>query len=363
MKKVLVIEDESAVLENILEIIEEFDYEVFGASNGIEGLKQAKENLPDLIICDIMMPELDGFGVITELQKDQQTAAIPFIFLTAKADREDLRQGMNLGADDYLTKPFTPEQLFKAIETRIKKQEKFKEKGEEKLDELRINLASTLPHEFRTPLNGILASSQFLKEYFDTLEKEEISQLHENIHSSAQRLHRLILNYLFYADLELLKHEIIKRRSDPNVITFSPTKSIHSYANKLAEVEKRSDDISYETEFNPDIRIVQEHFMKICEELIDNAIKFSNSGSKIYIKTESKNNMFKLSVKDFGRGMTVEQISGIGAYVQYNRKIYEQQGSGLGLIIVKRLAELYGGSFEISSKLNEFTKISVSIPM
>ncbi|MBA2748061.1 MAG: response regulator, partial [Tatlockia sp.] len=123
MKKVLVIEDESAVRANILELLEAEDFEAVGAENGFIGAMWAQENLPDLIICDVMMPEVDGYEVLSALRQVPETAAIPFIFLTAMVDKADIRQGMDLGADDYLTKPFTRAELLGAMASRLNKQE------------------------------------------------------------------------------------------------------------------------------------------------------------------------------------------------------------------------------------------------
>lgn len=122
MKKILVIEDEPSVRANILEILELEDYNGIGAENGLIGVLWALEHIPDLIICDVMMPELDGYGVLSTLRGEPQTATIPFIFLTAKADKTDFRQGMELGADDYLTKPFTNNELLSSIAARLEKQ-------------------------------------------------------------------------------------------------------------------------------------------------------------------------------------------------------------------------------------------------
>ena len=128
-KTILLIEDNQEVRENTAEILELSDYHVITAENGKVGVELARRELPDLIICDVMMPELDGFGVLHVLSKNITTASIPFIFLTAKAEREDLRKGMNLGADDYLTKPFDDVQLLDAIEIRLKKSEHRKNPG------------------------------------------------------------------------------------------------------------------------------------------------------------------------------------------------------------------------------------------
>lgn len=126
MKNILLIEDNLEVRENTAEILELAGYNVLTAPNGKSGVELAQKELPDLVICDIMMPELDGYGVLHILNKNPNTSGIPFIFLTAKAERSDFRKGMNLGADDYLTKPFDESELLDAVETRLKKNNLFK---------------------------------------------------------------------------------------------------------------------------------------------------------------------------------------------------------------------------------------------
>lgn len=121
MKKILLIEDNPNVRENTSEILALANYNIITAVNGKIGVDLAQKEKPDLIICDIMMPELDGYGVLHILSKQEETASIPFIFLTAKTEKSDFRKGMNLGADDYLTKPFDDTELLNAIETRLRK--------------------------------------------------------------------------------------------------------------------------------------------------------------------------------------------------------------------------------------------------
>ncbi|MFO1488825.1 MAG: response regulator transcription factor [Verrucomicrobiota bacterium] len=121
MKKILVIEDEPEMRRNLLTILKLEKFQPFGAENGRAGLAAVKSNKPDLILCDVMMPELDGLGVLDALRHDENTASIPFIFLTAKGEKEDLRSGMNLGADDYLTKPVARVDLLDAINARLRR--------------------------------------------------------------------------------------------------------------------------------------------------------------------------------------------------------------------------------------------------
>ena len=125
-KKILLIEDNLEMRENTAEIMELANYDVITAVDGKDGVAKAKENLPDLIICDIMMPEMDGYGVLYILSKDPKTCAIPFVFLTAKAEKSEFRKGMNLGADDYVTKPFQEMELLSVIESRLERSNLFK---------------------------------------------------------------------------------------------------------------------------------------------------------------------------------------------------------------------------------------------
>jgi DNA-binding response OmpR family regulator len=124
MKKILVIEDEPEMRRNITTLLRYYDYEPVAAANGSEGVEVARREQPDLILCDVTMPELDGYGVLQALQSDASLARTPFIFLTAKGEKNDLRNGMDLGADDYLTKPVANAELVRAIEARLRRAER-----------------------------------------------------------------------------------------------------------------------------------------------------------------------------------------------------------------------------------------------
>jgi len=180
MQKILVIEDEEPVRDNILELLTAEGFKVVSAKNGSSGVKLAQQQQPDLILCDIMMPELDGYGVLDSLRQDPATATIPFIFLTAKTDKTDLRQGMELGADDYLTKPFTADELLNAIATRLEKQaaiakqylaeqqraDGLKRKTEElqRTLDLKEDILKRLSQELRDPLSNINMAIRMLQQ-------------------------------------------------------------------------------------------------------------------------------------------------------------------------------------------------------
>ncbi len=171
MTKILVIEDDHQVRDNIQDILELENFETLTAENGYLGLKKAQETRPDLIICDIMMAELDGYGVLKALRKDKKTKLIPLIFLTAKADKNDFRQGMELGADDYITKPFTPLELLRAINTRLNKQEAINENYIKRIENLEIELQKTSYYHNLTELPNRL----FLEKKLEELNQKKLA--------------------------------------------------------------------------------------------------------------------------------------------------------------------------------------------
>lgn len=158
MKKVLIIEDNKDILENTAEILELSSYDVYTADNGKEGIEQAMRVKPDLIICDIMMPELDGYGVLHLVQKSPELQGTPFIFLTSKTDRDDMRKGMSLGADDYISKPFNPTELLAAIDGRLRQVEIVREKMKKALEG---GLRTTKPVSSEKALHDLVEGRQF----------------------------------------------------------------------------------------------------------------------------------------------------------------------------------------------------------
>lgn len=360
MKKILVIEDEKAVLDNICELLESEDYKVFTAENGQIGVEVAKNILPDLIISDIMMPKLDGYGVIQELSSYPPTSSIPFIFLTARADKSDLRLGMELGADDFLVKPFMPDELYRAISSRLRKKTNLDAINENKIKELSLSLAATIPHELRTPLNGILGSAQLLAEYYDTLDTESVADLHQTIYISAQRLEKLIYKYLTFVDTELILR-------NPEKLEFARNKKIESISHLLEDIIvnhklKTKREFIYRLD-NADVCIYEEHFSIILNELIDNACKFSTNDKPIEINTWIEDPLYCIEVKDYGVGFTQDQLKSRSMLKQFDRDKMEQQGLGLGLSLVERLINIYKGQLDIESQKDAYTKITLKIPI
>jgi len=363
MPKILVIEDADPLRNDIMEMLSYEKFDVKGAENGVVGVQVAREYLPDLIICDIMMPEMDGYGVLNELRKKEATLAIPFIFLTAKTDRIDVRRGMGLGADDYLTKPFVAEELLGTIQARLEQRDKLAGMVEQRMSELSNNIITALPHELRTPLNTIIGFSDMLISEAQRIKPDQITDWAKHINLSAQRLYRLVENYLMYVKLEVTvrnDHEVKALRAK---VLDHPEPIIQFHAIHKAQQHEREEDLILKTNGDAKVAITDHDLGKIIEELIDNGLKFSEKGEAATVETQVEGDHFVISIRDQGRGMSQDQIDDIGALIQFDRWFYEQQGSGLGLTIVKRLVELYQGEFEIKSNVDQGTTVCVYLRM
>lgn len=362
MKTILVIEDEQAIRESLCDLLEFEGFSVLDAELGKEGVQLAEARLPDLILCDVHMPDMDGYHVLSHLRQSPHARTIPFIFLTAKGARADQRYGMNLGADDYLVKPCTSEEILAAIASRIDRQDTLRHQSQHQLNTLRNNIALSLPHELHTPLNNILLFAEILMSEYESIDRKEILEISEGIHTSATRLHRLIQNFLFYAQLEIAANDPAKRASLCSGQTALPHIVITEVATRLARQAGREADLVLRLE-DAAIRMSDLHLQKVVEELIGNALKFSNVGHQVCVSSTLSLGGFVIRIVDHGRGMTPEQIASLGAYMQFDRRFYEQQGAGLGLIIAKRMLELHDGSLTIESIVGKQTCIKAIVPL
>jgi two-component system, sensor histidine kinase and response regulator len=361
MKKILVIDDEEWLREMIHLALQQRGFQVVEAANGADGIELARKELPDLILCDINMGKVDGYLTLSSLRNEAPTAAIPFILMTGLADNAGMRHGMELGADDYLPKPFTTDGLYAAVDARLKKAQTIRDEAERKLAHLRNNISLMMPHEMRTPLNGILSNAEMLAHSAATLKPGDVAEIGQEIHKSSERLARLIENFLIYAQLELVA-------ADPKNVnalrvgrTEHPQELITDHATAQAAQASRVADLSFELA-DLSLPIANEYLSKITDELLQNAFKFSDAGSPVRVTLGEAFNAVTLSVSDKGRGFTTEQITRIGAYMQFDRKLHEQQGLGLGLTIAKRLVELHGGTFSIVSDQERGTVITARFP-
>mgnify|MGYP002776995831 CR=1 FL=1 len=227
MSSVLVIEDDPEILENIEEILELQSYETLTTSSSLTGLQLAKEALPNLVICDVVMPDLDGYGVLSELRQQAETAAIPFIFLTGRSDRSDVRHGMELGADDYLTKPFTQEELLGAVQSCLTKYDRLSKQYEaqaqeaqsiekqlqtsQELAEMNSVLLQKLSQGLRHPVANITIATYMLKQNLSSKDFERyIAILEEECARSTSLLNEVssLQEYLNPSKINLLRGKL-----------------------------------------------------------------------------------------------------------------------------------------------------------
>lgn len=363
MTKILVIDDQEMLREELLQILNLEGFQVLVAANGQEGLALARTYQPDLILCDVVMPVLDGHGVLQALRADAAIARIPFIFLTAKADKIELRKGMKLGADDYLTKPFSRAELLEAIAAQFRKQEAIEQSLQHKLDSLRSSITLSLPHELHTPLTAIIGMADLLLENHGSFSKPEMEEMLQAIHESAERLYKLTQNFLLYAELELMMADAKRMAELRNEGSYtSAAAAIATIATCKAQQSNREADLRL-TLRDGIVAIPEHRLQKIAAEIIDNAFKFSELGTPVTVTLSVEGQQFLVEIGDRGRGMAAQQIDDIGAYMQFERRLYEQQGSGLGLIIAKRLTELYSGQLTIESVPKRQTIVRVRLPI
>lgn len=363
MAKILVIEDEHSLRRDIIDMLSFEGHEVSGAENGVAGVQEALRLIPDLIICDIMMPELDGYGVLDALRGDEAAAAIPFIFLTARTDKSDLRSGMNRGADDYLTKPFAFKELLRSVNARLRRRRDIERTAERQLDALRDNIILALPHELRTPLTVILGFSDILNIDCETLPPTRIREISDHINTAAHRLYHMVENYLVYAQIELIVADAADLAALLDHRTPSPQTLLEGQAAQRAQFYAREADLKLDVQPAGAVQMLADYFQKAVSEVIDNAFKFSAPGAEVRVSAAARGKRYVIAVRDSGRGMTADEIGQVGAYMQFNRHFYEQQGSGLGLIIARRLAELHAGGLEISSARGAGTTVTLSLPL
>jgi two-component system, sensor histidine kinase and response regulator len=356
MTRILVIDDDPNFLMTLKALLESYNFTVTTASNGAEGIQLAQELTPDIVLSDINMPGMTGFEIFQKLQEAASTRTIPFIFISGRDDMDSFRKGMQLGANDYLTKPFSSEDLLNAINIRLKQHEALENKYASTMTLLRKNISYALPHELRTPLTAILGYGALLKSEYETMEREEIGMFAEEIVKGGNRLYRVIENYLVYIQLELITSNPKEVEAMRRHLVLAD-KVIPKYAEEIIVQHERYEDLLMDLAPNLGLRISDENLGKIITELVDNSCRFSKAGTPISIRAYREPETVVIEIQDSGRGMSPQQIADIGAFMQFERGIYEQQGMGLGLSIAIKLCELHNGSLHLDSKKDVGTRV------
>jgi CheY-like chemotaxis protein/anti-sigma regulatory factor (Ser/Thr protein kinase) len=365
MIQILAIDDDAELREQTAEILHDAGYRVTTAGSGTVGLAAARQNPPDLILCDVSMPDLSGYEVLSSLRQDEAFRLTPFIFLTSKTDRHSLRQGMEGGANDYLLKPFRVEELLAAVRTQLERHQAIETHISQRLQRLRDSIALALPHELKTPLQGILAPAELLAMELTDLDRSDLAELATAISQSGHRLLGLVENVLLYTELELmgLAEAMGNQRWPLPVAEYGDAAQAYDAALAVATRYQRLPDLQIELQAAP-LVVPAAKWYRALGEILDNAFKYSAAGTAVAVQgREGAAGCYCLQIRDRGCGLSPEQLASIGAFVQFERRWREQQGIGLGLAIAKRLLEIYGGRFGMESALGSGTVVRMAVPI
>lgn len=344
--RVLIVDD---ILHNveILETSLEDKYILETASNGEKALEIIPRFRPDLILLDIMMPGIDGYEVCRRIKADEHLNYIKIILVTGKALVEERLKGYEVGADDYVTKPF----VIRELEAKIKVFLNLKRSLE--IDQLKTDLLILFAHETRTPLNGIIGGTDLLL-IDDTLD-HSTKQTVQLISESGHRLLDFIDKTMFLCELKsapVLKTSIQSLTSTlKNIISFFDEQSATKLVNIILDAKE---DISLEMDW-----VMME---KAIRYIVENAVKFSKENGKVFITQEINDQTITIRIKDEGEGIPVEWIGKIFDEFAVKDIVHHQKGQGLSLATTKHIIEIHGGKISVNSVVNEGSEFTISIP-
>ena len=365
MTKILVVEDETPLRESIVDTLTFEGYDVVEAANGQQGWHKAQEETPDLIVCDIAMPELNGYELLLKLRENPATAGLPFIFLTARVDRPFMRHGMELGADDYLTKPFSHADLLATIRARLDRHVALKKASSHEMDQLKAEFVRHITHELRTPLVSITAVQDIVEQQFGFLSAEELQELLRIQRSGSQRLHHLVEQTVLMTEIKMgvLSREAVIEKGIPTPIWDVLTTSVNlarKFAYRNRELPIYVDDRNGSAKVRCRINALRHMFA----ELISNALAFSGENGQVEVVQWVEDSSVYVTVTDHGPGLSPAMIEhAFQDFEQVDRGQQEQQGLGMGLPLARKVIEAHGGKLEISSTEGEGTKIFIRLPL
>jgi two-component system sensor histidine kinase/response regulator len=368
MTKILLIEDEAILRGEVAEWLTFESYDVIEAEDGLVGVESASRELPDLIISDITMPRLDGYGVLLAMRSNLNTARIPFILVTARASHEDIRQGMALGADDYITKPFSRLELLHAVQTRLEKkaaQEQHYEQHLEQLQQalthehderlLKAKLVAMFSHDFRNQLTIILSSNSLLRDYADRLDEKHRVAHRNNIEAATRVLLQMLDDMLVVAEMET--GHLAPEEKPLNVGQF-----LQDIVAEFQTISGEKYQVHFENNFSDTVLADARLLRQIAANLISNAIKYSPQGGEVRVILDTLDGQYILSVQDQGIGISnADQVRLFNAF-QRGNNVGTISGSGLGLAIVKQAVDLQGGTIRLESQLGIGTTVIVTLP-
>lgn len=369
---ILLVEDESALLTGIADLLQlaslPYEVRVLTAANGQAGLRLMQEETPDLIISDIMMPRMDGYEFLAEVRRRPSWVHIPFIFLTAKAKRDDLLQGRRMGAELYITKPFATAELLELVESQLDRTFELRRVREEKLAALKRDILQLLSHEFRTPLTYVTAYYEMLADSLtDFQETDHLEEYLRGIQAGSLRLSRLVQDLIRV--MEIRTGEAAQAFASQATVIEDVGDLLYQ-AGKGWEQMAAAKGLVITYKVAPDLPPVwgqRQSLLEVLDHLIDNAVKFMRPGSdhlqEICLKAKVRDGRVVLVVQDYGIGFpeyVQEQLFEL--FYQYDRGRMEQQGAGVGLAIVKGLVDLHQGQIQVRSEEGEGSRFEVWLP-
>lgn len=345
MKNILIIEDDLNIRESISELLEVKFYKVRTAKNGEEGILLARQHHPDLIICDIMMPGKSGYDVLEEIRGHQDTADTPFIFLTAKSQKSDLRAGMNLGADDYLTKPFVASELFEAVEMRLKRREVSKAAIKEEVSVAKSLQNEAFTDEMISTLNGVLDASTLLAAEYDNYTKDEVLGFVRDIKSSSSYLKRKVRQVLVLKALDKmpLDAKLEKTLLDGKV----QASDLKQILQDGATLKERRQDLFIDGIADESVISSSLFFNTVVDEVIDNALRYSPEGSLVRVSGYKDGKSYVVQVSNAASNHVAEIIDPSAETNSTSKR--------MGLHLTERVMKAVGGELLIEQEAGTAT--------
>ncbi len=360
---VLVVDDNPLILNVLKSLFASEGYQVFSSTNGQEALEVLDHKTVDLIICDVMMPMMDGYELHHSVREKSELSHIPFVFLTALGDKVEVNQGRETGADDYIVKPFDPKELLSLAKGKILRSTRLKNLVEERYDAYRKKVIHTLSHEFRTPLVAINTGTELLLDQHGHLDSRRAQNVLEAIKRGGQRLERLVSDFML---LQQIEGGVAQRLFENRKVIRSVSEITKSYLESREDWIKEEgatlvlDDKSHGAK----IVLYEAQMFDILDRLIGNAIKFKSIDTRIDLYIYQCDGWAVLEVRDRGIGMDVNSVKeALDLFGQINREKLEQQGGGLGLAIATRYVSLHGGRIEFENRKGGGTIVSVHLPL
>lgn len=367
MTTVLIVEDDQDLLENIGFDLEMCGYSVRRAGDGSAALAilEGGDPLPDIIVSDISMPGIDGFHLLEAIRAHPGWEQIPFLFLTAYNSLSSLRISKELGADDYIVKPFHAEDLVLAMENKLRRARAYQEAAQRQLESARIELLNMMSHELRTPLMAIFGGMGLLRDHLSESTDPFVHSMLRLILNGATRMNRLTTNALTLVQFDSGQMDaLFEKLKTPTDLQKCIDQALQAVDND-SDLKDRGVTVQREGETGPLLVIgLAQCLTMIVEELLRNAIAFSARGGAISLRVTCEGGQAAIEIQDSGTGMTPEALAKVwGRFAQVNRKQHEQQGAGLGLPLVWACTRLHSGICTLESAPKAGTTARVTLPL